>query len=150
MAAQPPLAVPHRTRLQLGIGSDSEPVAAVGHPPTNDADGNRRQQRPHDGQCEVGYQPERNESGPKDLAFHSFILARPTPRGRRAGPRFPRRNTSPEQSCPGIWSAFRRGPPGHSSNIFSTLDQPRRDFRPARQGRARNWTPRDGLTLVDS
>ena len=52
----------------------SEPVAAVGHPPTKDTDGNRGQQRPHDGQREVRYQPERNESGPEDLAFHSLIL----------------------------------------------------------------------------
>ncbi len=54
----------------------SEPVAAVRQPPAKDANGNRRQQRPKDGQGEIRDQPQRNEGSPEDLALHSFILAR--------------------------------------------------------------------------
>jgi hypothetical protein len=54
----------------------SEPVAAVGYPPANDADRNGGQYGPHDWQGEVGYQPKRNEGGPEDFALHSFILTR--------------------------------------------------------------------------
>src|SRR5882762_7281101 len=54
----------------------SEPVAAVGHPPAKETDGNRGQQRPNDGQGDIRYQSQRNEGSPEDLALHSFILAR--------------------------------------------------------------------------
>ena len=54
----------------------SEPVAAIGHPPAKDADGNGGQERPEDGQREIRDQPQRDEDGPEDLALHSFILAR--------------------------------------------------------------------------
>src|SRR4029077_20866368 len=54
----------------------SEPVAAVSHPPAEHADRNRGQQRPHDRHGEIRHQSKRHESSPKDLALHSFILAR--------------------------------------------------------------------------
>ena len=54
----------------------SEPVAAVGYPPAKNADRNRRQERPEDGQAEIRYEPQRNERGPENLALHRFILAR--------------------------------------------------------------------------
>ncbi len=57
----------------LGIAA-SEPIAAVGHPPAKDADGNGGQQRPQDGQREVRNQPERNKGSPEDLALHFLIL----------------------------------------------------------------------------
>src|SRR6266851_3709006 len=54
----------------------SEPVAAVRHPPAKHADGNRRQQRPKDGQGDIRDQSQHNEGSPEDLTLHSFILAR--------------------------------------------------------------------------
>jgi len=54
----------------------SEPIAPVRHPPAKDSDGNRRQERPEDGQTEIRYEPQRNERGPENLALHRFILAR--------------------------------------------------------------------------
>ena len=56
----------------------SEPVAPVGHPPTEHADGNGGQQRPQDGQGEVRNQSEHHKGSPEDLALHFIILARPT------------------------------------------------------------------------
>jgi len=56
----------------------SEPVAAVGHPPAEDADGNGSQQRPQDGQGEIRNQSEHDKGSPEDLALHFIILARPT------------------------------------------------------------------------
>ena len=55
----------------------SEPVAAVGHPPAKDADGNGSQQRPQDGQGEIRNQSEHDKGSPEDLALHFIILARP-------------------------------------------------------------------------
>ena len=69
--------------LDWGIRSVKlEPVAAVGDPPTEDADGNGSQQRPQDGQAEIRYQSQRHEDAPEDFALHFTILARPTTRGR--------------------------------------------------------------------
>jgi hypothetical protein len=53
----------------------SEPVAAVGYPPTEHAYGYRGQERPHNGQGEIRYQAERHESSPENLALHSSIVA---------------------------------------------------------------------------
>ena len=53
-----------------------EPVAAIGHPPAKDADGNGSQQRPQDGQGEVRNQSEHYNGSPEDLALHFIILAR--------------------------------------------------------------------------
>ncbi len=80
----------------------SEPVAAVGQPPAKDADGNGGQQRPHDRQGEVRYQPKRNESGPEDLAFHSSILARPNAKSPVVTELSSRRNTCPGQHRTGF------------------------------------------------
>src|ERR1700731_159535 len=54
----------------------SEPVAAVGHPPAEDADGNGSQQRPQDGQGEIRNQSEHDKGSPEDLTLHFTILAR--------------------------------------------------------------------------
>ena len=53
----------------------SEPITPVRHPPAKDSDGDRRQERPEDGQAEIRYQSQHDESGPENLALHSFILA---------------------------------------------------------------------------
>jgi len=55
-----------------------EPVAAIGHPPAADPNGNGSQQRPQDGQAEVRNQSEHDKGSPEDLALHFIILARPT------------------------------------------------------------------------
>jgi hypothetical protein len=60
---------------RLGIRA-SEPVAAVGHPPAKDADGDGGQKRPYDGQGEIRYQSQRCEGNPENLTLHSLILAR--------------------------------------------------------------------------
>lgn len=53
-----------------------KPVAAVGDPPADDADGDGGQQTPQQGQSEIGNQTQRDEDGPKDLPLHFFILTR--------------------------------------------------------------------------
>ena len=75
----------------------SEPVAAVGHPPAKDADGNRGQQRPNDGQGDICYQSQRNEGSPEDLALHSFILARAGALRPPVKVRVSRKNTCPDK-----------------------------------------------------
>src|SRR6266849_3729815 len=54
----------------------SEPVAAIGHPPAKDADGNGGQQRPYDGQGEIRNKSKHHKSSPEDLALHFLILPR--------------------------------------------------------------------------
>ena len=54
----------------------SEPLAPVSHPPAKNANGNRRHERPEDGQAEIRYQPQRDEDSPENFALHRFILAR--------------------------------------------------------------------------
>lgn len=75
----------------FGIAA-SEPVAAVGDPPAKNADGNSGQQRPQDGQAEIGYQTEGDEDAPEDFALHSLILARAIAPGQRVRERVSRLN----------------------------------------------------------
>src|SRR5208337_2624093 len=65
-----------------------EPLAAVGDPPTDYADGNRSEESPPKGQHQVGDEARRHEGHPKDFALHGVILAAnrrgwPAPRKRR-------------------------------------------------------------------
>ena len=57
-------------------GEKSEPVAAIGHPPTQDANGNGGEQGPQNGHGKIGDQAQRDECGPEDLTLHPYIVAR--------------------------------------------------------------------------
>ena len=54
-----------------------EPIAAIGHPPAQDADGDGGEQTPQERQRNIGDQTERDEHGPKDFTLHFYIVARP-------------------------------------------------------------------------
>ena len=55
-----------------------EPIAAVGDPPTGDADRDRRDEGPPKRQCQVGDKRNDRKRDPKDFALHvtSIILER--------------------------------------------------------------------------
>jgi hypothetical protein len=53
-----------------------EPIAAIGDPPTHDANGNGCRHCPPKWQDEISQQAQAGESDPKDLSLHSLILAR--------------------------------------------------------------------------
>ena len=55
---------------------ESEPVAAIGHPPAQDANGNGGEQGPQNGHGKIGDQAQRDECSPEDLSLHPHILAR--------------------------------------------------------------------------
>ncbi len=57
-------------------GSKLEPVAAIGNPPTHNANGNGCRHCPPKWQDEISQQAQAGESDPKDLSLHSLILAR--------------------------------------------------------------------------
>ena len=50
----------------------SESVAAIGHPPTEDADGDGCEQCSQNGQGKIREQAEGDEGDPEDLALHGF------------------------------------------------------------------------------
>jgi hypothetical protein len=57
-------------------GTKLEPIAAIGDPPTHNANGNGCRQRPPKWQNDISQQAQADESDPKDLSLHSLILAR--------------------------------------------------------------------------
>ena len=54
-------------------GLVGEPVAAVGHPPTDRKDGNRGDKAPKQGQQEIRDKPQTDEKNPEDFAAHVEI-----------------------------------------------------------------------------
>jgi hypothetical protein len=55
--------------------AELEPIAAIRHPPTKKANGNRGSERPPEGQQEVSHQSHQRKSGPEDFSFHFAYLA---------------------------------------------------------------------------
>lgn len=53
----------------------SKPIAAISHPPAHKHDGDGRGQPPPDGQEKIGQQAQHDERDPKNLSFHTRILA---------------------------------------------------------------------------
>jgi hypothetical protein len=51
-----------------------EPITAIGYPPTQEENRDGRSQRPPEWQNEISYQPQGDESDPKDFSFHSLSL----------------------------------------------------------------------------
>lgn len=56
-------------------GTASEPLTSIGHPPTDNRDGNRGGERPPERQDDIGNQAQQGEHDPEDLAFHKSILS---------------------------------------------------------------------------
>ena len=69
----------HPTALTVLSGREAvwlEPVAAVGQPPTGDADRDGGRQGPPERKRNVGDQAEDSEGGPEDFSLHDPILNR--------------------------------------------------------------------------